>query len=167
VPSTPAIRLELATERDVPLILELIKRLAEYEQLADQVTATEDKLRRSLFGPTRSAEVVIAYADTEPAGYALWFYNYSTFLAEPGLYLEDLFVDPKWRGLGIGKALLRHLAGVAVDRGCGRMEWVVLDWNELAIGFYRGLGAQPLDGWHVFRLTADALRRVADREENR
>jgi GNAT superfamily N-acetyltransferase len=161
VTPTPEIRLQPATERDVPLILELIKRLAEYERLAEHVTATQDKLRKSLFGPDRAAEVVIAYAGDEAAGYALWFYNYSTFLGEPGLYLEDLFVDPKWRGLGIGKALLRRLASVAVERGCGRMEWVVLDWNELAIGFYRGLGAEPLDGWHVFRLTGDALTRLA------
>jgi GNAT superfamily N-acetyltransferase len=161
VTSTPEIRLQPATERDVPLILELIKRLAEYERLAEHVTATEDKLRTSLFGPDRAAEVVLAYVGDEAAGYALWFYNYSTFLGEPGLYLEDLFVDPKWRGLGIGKALLRHLGSVAVARGCGRMEWVVLDWNELAIGFYRGLGAEPLDGWHVFRLTGDALKRLA------
>ncbi len=160
--ATPTeIRLEPATERDVPLILQLIKALAEYERLANDVTATEGALRETLFGPRPAAEVVIAYANGEAAGFAVWFYNYSTFLARPGLYLEDLFVHPRWRGHGIGKTLLIYLAKVAVSRGCGRMEWSVLDWNELAIGFYRGLGARPLDGWHVFRLTGDALTQLA------
>src|SRR5574341_2025319 len=161
--ATPtAIRLAPATERDVPLILQLITALAEYEKLPHEVTATETALRDTLFGPSPAAEVVIAYADGEAAGFAVWFHNYSTFLARPGLYLEDLFVHPKWRGRGIGKALLTYLAKIAVTRGCGRMKWAVLDWNELAIGFYRGLGARPLDGWHVFRLTGDALSRLAN-----
>lgn len=155
------IRLDPATERDVPLILQLIQALAEYERLSREVTATEEALRETLFGPRPSAEVVIAYANGEAAGFAVWFYNYSTFLSRPGLYLEDLFVHPKWRGHGIGKALLTYLAKVAVQRGCGRMEWAVLDWNELAIGFYRRLGARPLDDWHVFRLTGEALSQLA------
>ena len=161
VSHTPDIRLQPATERDVPLVLELIKALAEYERLSDEVEATEGRVRETLFGPHPTAEVVLAYADGEAAGFAVWFHNYSTFLARRGLYLEDLFVYPKWRGYGIGKALLKYLAQVAVTRDCGRMEWAVLDWNELAIGFYRGLGAQPLDGWHVFRLTGEALERLA------
>jgi GNAT superfamily N-acetyltransferase len=151
------IRIEPATERDVPLILRLITGLAEYERLAHQVVATEDALRDTLFGPRPAAEVVIAYAGDEPAGFALWFHNYSTFLARPGLYLEDLFVRPEWRGKGIGRALLAHLARVAVARGCGRMEWSVLDWNESAIGFYRRLGAELLDDWRICRVTGDRL----------
>lgn len=161
-----AVRIEAATAGDVPLLLTLIKALAEYERLADEVMATEASLRESLFGSTPSAHAVIAYADDEPAGFAVWFYNYSTFLGRPGLYLEDLFVRPEWRGRGIGLALLRHLARIAVDRGCGRMEWAVLDWNAPAIGFYRRLGAQPMDEWTVFRLAGEALRRLADEERS-
>jgi GNAT superfamily N-acetyltransferase len=151
------IRIEPATERDVPLILRLITALAEYEKLAHQVIATESALRDTLFGDTPAAEVVIAYADDQPAGFALWFHNYSTFLAKPGLYLEDLFVLPEWRGKGIGRALLAHLARVAIARGCGRMEWSVLDWNEPAVGFYRRLGATILEEWRICRMTGDTL----------
>jgi GNAT superfamily N-acetyltransferase len=155
------LRIERATPRDVPLILRLIKALAEYERMSDDVIATEDGLRETLFGARPSAEVVIAYDGNAPAGFALFFQNYSTFLGKPGLYLEDLFVAPEYRGRGYGKALLRHLASLAVERGCGRFEWSVLDWNEPAIGFYKKLGAQPMDAWTIFRVTGDALRKLA------
>ena len=155
------LRIERATPRDVPLILRLIKALAEYERMADEVIATEAGLHETLFGARPSAEVVIAYARNEPAGFALFFQNYSTFLGKPGLYLEDLFVAPEYRGRGYGKALLQHLATLAVERGCGRFEWSVLDWNEPAIGFYKKLGAQPMDAWTIFRVSGDALRQLA------
>ena len=155
------LRIERATPRDVPLILRLIKALAEYERMSSDVVATEDGLRETLFGARPSAEVVIGYAGTEPAGFALFFENYSTFLGKPGLYLEDLFVVPEYRGRGYGKALLTHLATLAVERGCGRFEWSVLDWNEPAIGFYKNLGAKPMDEWTIFRVTGDALSQLA------
>ena len=155
------LRIERATERDVPLILRLIKELADYERMSDEVVATEDLLRRTLFGPQPSAEVVVGYAGDEPAGFALFFHNYSTFLGRPGLYLEDLFVVPKFRGRGYGKALLTHLAGLAVERSCGRFEWAVLDWNEPAIGFYKKLGAKPMHAWTIFRVTGDELHTLA------
>ena len=156
-----SLRIERATERDVPLILRLIKELADYERMADEVVATEDALRQTLFGARPAAEVVVAYVGSEPAGFALFFHNYSTFLAKPGLYLEDLFVVPKFRGRGCGKALLTHLAALAVERNCGRFEWSVLDWNEPAIGFYKKLGAKPMDTWTIFRVTGDALHKLA------
>jgi GNAT superfamily N-acetyltransferase len=159
--SEPTVRIERAIERDVPLIFSLIKGLAEYEKLAHEVTATEAKLRATLFGPRPAAEVVIAYADGTPAGFALFFHNYSTFLAQPGIYLEDLYVLPEWRGRGLGRRLLSHLAALAVERNCGRLEWSVLDWNEPAIGFYRSLGARLMDEWSIFRVTGDALRTLA------
>jgi GNAT superfamily N-acetyltransferase len=154
-------RIEPARESDVPLILGLIRGLAEYERLADQVTATEAGLRASLFGPSRAAEVLIAYADAQPVGFALFFHNYSTFLGQRGLYLEDLFVLPEWRGRGAGKALLQHLARLAVERNCGRLEWAVLDWNVPAIRFYQSMGAKPMHDWTVFRLTGDSLAALA------
>ena len=157
---TSDLRIEAATVADVPVILRMIEALAEYERLTHEVVATEESVRESLFA-SRGAEAVIAYADGSAVGFAVWFHNYSTFLSRRGLYLEDLFVLPEWRGRGIGRALLRHLARVAVERGCGRMEWSVLDWNEPAIRFYRSLGAQPMDEWTVYRLTGDALARVA------
>ena len=158
-----------ATAADVPLILSFIRDLATYEKLLSDVIATEAALRRTLFGrppaggePVASAaQVVIAEVDGRPAGFALYFFNYSTFLAQPGLYLEDLFVKPEFRGAGTGKALLLHLAKIANARGCGRMEWAVLDWNEPAKGFYRKLGAVPLDDWRVMRLTGPALAQYA------
>ncbi len=155
------IRIEPATERDIPLVLSFIKALAEYERLADAVAATEESLRETLFGPRARAEIVIAHTGGEAAGFAVWFHNYSTFLGRAGLYLEDLFVLPEWRRRGVGHALLGHLASVAVARGCGRLEWSVLDWNEPAIRFYRNLGARPMDEWTVFRLAGDALKRLA------
>lgn len=150
-----------ATVADVPLVLRFIKALAEYERMTDQVVATEESVRESLFGARPSAEAAIARANGDPAGFAVWFYNYSTFLSRPGLYLEDLFVLPECRGRGVGRALLQHLARVAESRGCGRMEWAVLDWNDLAIRFYRRLGAQPMSEWTVYRLTGDSLKRLA------
>lgn len=152
------VRIAPATADDVPLLLALIRGLAEYERLSHEVTATEASLRDTLFGAPPAAHAVIARVGDEPAGFALWFYNYSTFLARPGLHLEDLFVVPASRGRGIGRALIRHVAGVAVARGCGRMEWAVLDWNEAAIGFYRGLGATVMPDWRVCRVTGERLQ---------
>ena len=157
----PELRIERATERDVPLILRLIKGLSEYEKLAHEVTATEASLRETLFGARPAADVIIAYAGNTPAGFALFFPNYSTFLGKPGLYLEDLFVLPEFRGQGLGLALMKRLARTAVERGCGRFEWSVLDWNAPAIGFYEGLGAKLMDGWSIVRVTGDALTRLA------
>lgn len=159
--SADALTIEPAAERDVPLILSFIRKLAEYEKLSHQVAATEALLREWLFGPRPVAEVVIAYLAVEPVGFALYFHNFSTFLGRSGIYLEDLFVDPPHRGKGVGKALLMHLARLASERGCGRFEWAVLDWNQPAIDFYRSLGAMPLDDWTLFRLTGDALDRLA------
>jgi GNAT superfamily N-acetyltransferase len=153
--------LRSATAADVPFILALIRDLAAFEKLSHEVVATEEKLRRTLFGDPPAAHVVIAEADGQPAGFALYFFNYSTFLAQPGLYLEDLFVKPGFRDRGIGRTLLLHLAKVAHARGCGRMEWSVLDWNEPAKGFYRSLGAVQLDDWRIFRLTGSALKQYA------
>lgn len=150
-----------AVEADVPLVLELIRALAEYERLAHAVVATEELLRESLFGPQPGAEVLIAEMDGAPAGFALFFHNFSTFVGRRGLYLEDLFVRPAYRGQGIGRALLARLAAIAVARGCGRFEWAVLDWNEPAIGFYRALGAVPQSDWIVHRVDGEALRRLA------
>ena len=155
------IRIERATERDVPLILELIQGLAVYEKLAHEVTATEAGLRETLFGARPAADVIIAYAGETPAGFALFFPNYSTFLGKPGLYLEDLFVRPEYRGQGLGLALMKRLAQIAVERGCGRFEWSVLDWNEPAIGFYKSLGAKLMDGWSIVRVNGEALTRLA------
>jgi GNAT superfamily N-acetyltransferase len=150
-----------ATVSDVPVILQMIRDLAEYERMADEVVATEAGLRESLFGLRPDAEVLIAYTDGQPAGFALYFHNYSTFVGRRGLYLEDLFVKPAFRGRGIGKRLLVELARIAIDRGCGRFEWTVLDWNEPAIGFYKSLGARSMDAWRIFRVTGDALTRLA------
>jgi len=155
------LRITPATDRDVPLILRLINDLAEYERMSRDVVATEEGLRASLFGPHPGAEVVLGYAGDEPAGFALFFHNFSTFVGKRGLYLEDLFVVPKFRGRGYGHALLTHLAQIALERDCGRFEWTVLDWNEPAIGFYRKLGAVPMEGWTIFRVSGDALERLA------
>jgi GNAT superfamily N-acetyltransferase len=162
VPTPPAaLRIDPATVADVPAILMLIRELAEFERLADQLVADEDGLREQLFGARPSAEVVMARIDGEVAGFALFFQSFSTFLAKPGLYLEDLYVRDKFRGQGCGAALLRHLARIAVDRDYGRFEWSVLDWNRRAIDFYRALGAQPLHDWTIFRVTGAALKRLA------
>ena len=155
------VRIRDAELADVPLIADLIRGLARYERLEDQVVMTEERLTASLFGERRYAETIIAEDDGEPVGFALFFHNYSTFLAQPGVYLEDLFVVPERRGGGVGRALLERLAQIAVDRGCGRLEWAVLDWNEDAIGFYKRLGATPNSDWTVYRLTGDSLRSLA------
>ncbi len=146
---------------DVGVILGFIRQLADYERLSHEVDATESDLAEALFGARPYAEVILAEADGVPAGFALFFHNFSTFRGRPGIYLEDLYVSPGYRGRGIGRALLAHLAALAVERGCRRLEWSVLDWNEPAIGFYRSLGAAPMDEWTVFRLTGEALHQLA------
>lgn len=143
------------------MILQMIRGLAEYEKLIHLVTATEERLRETLFGAKPAAEVMLADCDLECAGFALFFQNYSTFLAQPGIYLEDLYVKPHLRGKGVGFALLERLARLAVERGCGRMEWEVLDWNEPSIRFYEKLGAGPLSEWTKYRLAGEALTRLA------
>ena len=158
---SPSTTITPATEADVPLILSFIRGLAGYEKLRHECVATEADLRETLFGPRPYAEVLIARDAGEPAGFALFFHNYSTFLAKPGIYLEDLLVVPEHRGRGIGKALLVELARLARGRGCGRLEWWVLDWNEPSIAFYKSLGAVPMDEWTVFRLTEDAIAKLA------
>jgi GNAT superfamily N-acetyltransferase len=158
---TARIRIARATEAEVPVILEMIRGLAEYEKLAHLVSATEDQLRRTLFGPQPAAEVLLAQSDGEWIGFALFFPNYSTFRAQPGIYLEDLYVKPHARGKGAGLALFKAMVRLAVERGCGRVEWSVLDWNEPSIDFYRKLGAVALDEWTTFRLTGDSLTTLA------
>ena len=151
----------MATEDDLPIILAFIKGLAEYERLPHECVATIDKLRNTLFSERPAAEVLVARLGGEAVGFALFFQSYSTFLAQPGFYLEDLYVDPPARGKGIGRALLTALARLAVDRGYGRIEWSVLNWNESAIGFYRTIGARPLDEWTTFRMSGAALQDLA------
>jgi GNAT superfamily N-acetyltransferase len=159
----PEIGIRAATEGDVPLLLSFIRELAGYERLSHEVSATEDLLRFHLFGERRTAEAVIGQRADEPAGFALFFPNFSTFLGRPGIYLEDLFVRPEFRGKGIGRAMLAHIAGLAKERGCGRLEWSVLNWNEPAIKLYRGIGAVPMDEWTVYRVTGKALNELATR----
>jgi GNAT superfamily N-acetyltransferase len=154
-------RIEAASEADVPVILQMIRALADYERLGHEVVATEAGLREALFGNRRFGEVVLGSVGSEPVGFALFFHNFSTFRGAPGLYLEDLFVQPRWRGHGFGRRLLAHVAAVALARGCHRMEWAVLDWNEPAIGFYRRVGAKRMDDWRTFRLTGESLRALA------
>jgi GNAT superfamily N-acetyltransferase len=153
-----------ATKADVPLILAFIRELAEYERLPHEVVATEAELRRTLFGPRPEAEVLLADLDGGPAGFAVFFPTYSTFLGRSGVHLEDVYVRPESRGRGVGRALLAEVARIAVARGSGRLEWSVLDWNESAIGFYRGLGARPMDEWTVYRLDGDGLERLGSGE---
>jgi GNAT superfamily N-acetyltransferase len=155
------VRIEAAEPSDVPTILRLIRELAEFEHLLDQVTASEAQLREGLFGPRPGAEVVMARLGEEVVGFALYFQSFSTFLGKPGLYLEDLYVRQAFRGQGHGAAMLRHLARTALERGCGRFEWAVLNWNQRAIDFYEALGAQRLGEWTTFRVTGDALQRLA------
>ncbi|MEA2308335.1 MAG: hypothetical protein QOI65_621 [Thermoleophilaceae bacterium] len=154
----PDLRIRPAATGDAPLILALIRELAEYERLADQAVGTEADIERHLFGERPAAEAVVAELDGEPAGFALFFTTFSTFLSRPGIWLEDVFVRPEHRRAGVGRALLEHLAALAVERGCGRMEWSALDWNEPALAFYRELGARPLQDWIVHRLDGEALR---------
>jgi|SRR5579883_2096021 len=150
-----------ATPDDLPAIARLIRALAEYERLAHEVVLDERQLHDHLFGPRPYAEVLLAQDGGRVVGFALFFHNYSTFLGKPGIYLEDLFVEPEFRGRGHGKALFAALARLAGERGCGRLEWAVLDWNDPAIGFYKSLGSKPMDEWTVYRLTGDALNRLA------
>ena len=160
--TSPGSHIREATFSDVSIILRLIRDLATYERAPNDVVATEEGLREVLFGPEPVAKVVLVFEDTEAVGFAVYFFNFSTWLGRPGLYLEDLFVKPDRRGRGYGRALLIHLAGIARDHGCGRMEWAVLDWNQPAIGFYRKLGAVPMNEWTVFRLTGDEIARLAE-----
>lgn len=163
IPSANAVRIDPATPADVPVIRQLIMELAVFERLAHEAQATDAQLHEHLFGQRRSAEVVIARSGAEVAGFALFFQNFSTFMGRPGLYLEDLFVRQQFRGQGHGDALLKHLAGVALERGCGRFEWSVLDWNQRAIDFYKNLGAQPMAEWTTFRVTGDALQKLGSK----
>jgi len=156
-----AVEISPAQEPDIPLILSLIKELAEYEKLTHQVVATEATLRHALFAPRPAAEALIARSGGEPAGFALYFHNFSTFVGKHGLYLEDLFVRPAFRGRAIGKALLVHLARLALERDCGRFEWAVLDWNRPARDFYEALGAEANPTWINYRITGKALERLA------
>ena len=150
-----------AEEADCGLVLEFIRQLAEYEKMLPEVVATEQLLHRALF-QDRRAEVIFALEDGVEVGFALYFHNFSTFVGRSGLYLEDLFVKPAYRGRGYGKALLKRLAKIAVERGCGRFEWVCLDWNRPSIDFYRSLGAVPQDEWTIYRLTGEALQKLAE-----
>ena len=152
------LRIEPAHERDVPAILKLIRGLADYEHLTHEVVATEAGLRATLFGARPAAEVLLGFADDRPVAFAVFFASFSTFLGRAGIYLEDLFVLPEWRGRGFGSQLFRSVAKIAIERDCGRLEWAVLDWNEPALRFYRRQGAQPMDQWTVQRLTGAALR---------
>jgi GNAT superfamily N-acetyltransferase len=158
---TPGFQVKSATESEVPVIFSFIKKLAEYERLSAEVVATEELLRETLFGQRRTAEVAIGYLETKPVGFVLFFHNYSTFLGKPGLYIEDLFVDEDYRRHGYGRELLLHVARLAKERGCGRLEWAVLDWNQPAIGFYQKLGASPMSEWTVFRITGKSLDELA------
>lgn len=152
-----------ASVDQTPLILKLIKELAVYEKLLDIVITTEEDLKETLFGKNKAAEVVIGYYNDKPVGYALFFYNYSSFAGRPGLYIEDIYVRQEHRGKGFGKAFLVYLARIAKEKKCGRMEWAVLDWNEPSIEFYKKLGAIPMDEWTVFRLSRDAVEKLADK----
>ncbi len=154
-------RIRSATEEDVPLILTFILDLARYEKLEHEVVATAETLRATLFGQPRFAEVLFGEEDGQAVAFALFFHNYSTFVGRPGLYLEDVFVRPEFRGRGYGKAMLARLASIAVERNCGRFEWAVLDWNTPAIAFYKSLGARAVDEWTIFRMTGAALRKLA------
>ncbi len=157
-----SIRIERAVEAHAPLIFYFVRQLAEYEKLLHKVEADEASIRESLFGPKPCAEVLIAYLDEQAAGFAIFFPTYSTFLAKPGIYLEDVFVEPKFRGHGVGKALLAHLAKLTLERGGARFEWSVLNWNEPSIQFYKGLGGEPLDEWTSYRLTGERLKKLAE-----
>ena len=158
----PDFQIRPARVDDVPIILQLIRDLATYERAPDEVVATEEQLIDVFFGDRPVAEVLLAFEEESPVGFAVYFYSFSTWLGRPGLYLEDLFVKPENRGKGYGRALLVELAKIARDRGCGRMEWAVLNWNEPAIKFYRALGAKPMDEWTVFRLTREEIAQLAN-----
>jgi len=167
--NTSEIKKELITIRkaeyeDASLILSFIKELAEYEKLSDSVTASEDLLLKNIFGENKHAEVIIAEYNGEPAGHALFFHNFSTFLAKPGIYLEDLYVRPQLRGKGIGKALLFYLVNLAKERDCGRIEWAVLDWNTSAIEFYKSMGAVLMDDWRICRITEEKYDKIINQQ---
>lgn len=155
------LRIDAATPDDIPLMLDFIRELAEYERLGHEVRATPDLLREEMFGERAVVEALIARVGGEPAGWALYYHNFSTFLTRRGIHLEDLYVRPRWRGHGIGRALIAALARTVIDRGGARLEWVVLDWNDTAIRFYRSLGAESMDAWRIFRVSRDALERLA------
>ena len=157
----PSLAVRPAVETDVPVLLSLIRELAEYEKLTDLVVATEEQLLKTLFGEKRVAEALIGSVEGESVGMAIFFQNYSTFLAKPGLYLEDLYVQPAHRGKALGKALITAVARIAVERGCGRYEWTVLDWNTPAISFYESLGAEMKSEWRIMRVTGPALEQMA------
>ncbi len=157
-----ALSIRPATKTDLPLIATLVRELAEYERLAHQAVATEDDFDRALFSPSPRAYALIVEQDAQPAGFAVYFYNFSTFLGRPGIYVEDVFIRPQFRRIGFGQAIFKYLAKKAVAEGCGRMEWWVLDWNEPAIRFYGELGAMPMDEWTVQRLTGDSLMKFAE-----
>jgi GNAT superfamily N-acetyltransferase len=161
-PAAPGFLIRPARPEDAELLVSLVRELAVYENLQQHALATADAFRRHLFGPDRAAEAAVAEVCGEPAGFALWFATFSTFRGQPGLYLEDIFVRPGFRGCGIGKALLATVARRAVERGCGRLEWSVLNWNDSAIGFYRSLGARPMDEWTVYRIDDEPLKRLAE-----
>jgi GNAT superfamily N-acetyltransferase len=161
MPSTSALRILPATENDIPLILEFIRDLAIYERHLDRLEATEERLRQTLFSREPAASVILAFDGNNPVGFAVFYFTYSTFVALPGLYLEDLFVRPEARGLGIGKQILSYLARLAIDKGCWRIEWAVLHWNQSAIGFYQNLGAVAMDEWSVYRLFGKPLDQLA------
>lgn len=158
------IEIRPAAESDVPVVLAFIKKLADYERLSHEVVATEEILRETLFGDRRNAEVAIAYREKKPAGFVLFFHNFSTFLGRSGIYIEDLFVEDCYRRQGIGRALLLYVARLAKARHCGRLEWSVLDWNETAVKFYKQLGAVPMDDWTVYRVTGERLDKLASLE---
>ncbi len=157
------LKFRFATQADVPLILQFIKDLADYEKMLDEIVATEDLLREWIF-IGKKAEVIFALEDNKEVGFALFFHNFSTFLGRAGIYLEDLFVKPEYRGKGYGKGLLKELARIAVERGCGRLEWWCLDWNKPSIDFYLKLGAEPMEDWTVYRITGDTLKNLADKK---
>jgi GNAT superfamily N-acetyltransferase len=156
------LRIEKAGREHAALVFSLLLELAVYERLSDSVFLTEELLREFLFGVRPVAEAILAWEDDQPAGFAVFYLNYSTFLGRPGIYLEDIFVKPEFRGKGIGRSLLTHIARLAMERGCRRLEWSVLDWNETAIGFYKSLGAKPKEGWTVYQLGGDALTKLAN-----
>jgi GNAT superfamily N-acetyltransferase len=158
------LNIRAAQPKDVNLLLGLFRELAEFEKLLEQVQVDEKRLTSSLFGPHKAADALIVEHDGQPIGYAVYFFNFSTFLGKPGLYLEDIYVRPTVRGRGIGSAIFKHLAGIALERGCERMEWVVLDWNVKAITFYENIGAKMLDDWRVFRLAKNEIASVAKGE---
>ena len=162
VGNVPGFEIRPASEADVPVIYSFIKKLAAYERLTHEVVATEMLLRETLFGSLRTAEVAISYCEEKPVGFVLFFHNYSTFLGRPGIYIEDLFVDEAYRRRGLGRALLLYVAQLANERRCGRLEWAVLDWNEPAINFYKKLGAVAMNEWTIYRVTGEALSKLAE-----